>query len=1235
MKSKSQLNAFSLYQVRRPSPHFQRAINLKYDLSDPDYLAGYIPTPNAVQAISTLLEAIRPTAKQRAMVLHGPYGSGKSLLGAVIAAIFSKDERLYSALQPLFGRLRRDFSQTAEFVDHHWAEGPRLLPIVLYGDEGPLASALSRALTKAMFDLDLGDHRPRTNYRAALETISMWQADYLDTYHQLGHFLETEGYNLAGLKDGLTYSQPDAYALFLRLYPKLTSGATFDNFYRQSIIDTYAETLRIVKEATPYEGLIILWDEFGRYLEGHAGEVFGPEVALLQDFTEYCNQEPGVILTLITHKVFGGYAWGLSGEIEKEWTRIAGRFQEVNISGDEQVSYRLMAEALMIVDESPWETYLATHQDAFTSLLRQVEEYQIFTALDTDQIRQWIIEGAFPLHPLAVYCLPRLSAQVAQNERTLFTFVASDETDALPSYLRRLNLEMSPTWIGLDGLFGYFAEAMKADISPGGVHTIWASADHALTKISEEDTLASRLIKSLAILQAVQKSQADLPTTNRLAFSVDENQEAVKQTLHYLARRKVILHAKATDSWELSIGSIIDIEEHIRSQLEKHPPTPLQLRRLLQDHLSLEPYPARRYNQRHRMVRFFHNWYRVPSELHSDGWDSILKQENYADGIIIYVLATNTDTLQQARTTIEAISNERIVFVLPREPLRVEEPLRELFALIELNNDLTFKAQDSRLEKELAFYIDDVKLRLVKMLAPLIDPAQVKADWYWQGQRWEKYTLNSIGRVTRFLSDVCEVVFSETPIFNNESFNVRRPSNQQVTAAEKVIDALLINPVDEQLGLTGYGPDWLIIKTMLTIPGFLRQVGEEGNWELGAPQDAKALQIWQIMQQFFEDARIEEKEFSTLINQLQWQPYGLRLGVLPLLLALALRQHLHVTTVRNNRRPVLPLDGATFTNLCQHPDHYTLELGPETPLQKAIWKLLEKHFGERVMPEERKHQPLRYLTLGMVRWLNSLPRFAQTTIKHLSKDAHRFRQLIAQALKDPTQVLFDDLPELLLGMDQPTGGIESSIDEGLMENRLLELMGELNAAYIDLKHRLDSFAISTFAKDAPKELWNGQSALSYWAKRLADQGEQPLTGFQFSEVVAQNLANVARNEIKAGNFWDTLTKEIVGTFPRDWDDQSEASFYETLSAAKERVEREFLALTDEVEDVVEVTIQTLVEDGKIVNYRLREVELSVQGQRILDNFKNVLSISGRPLSLNERRQIALKFLRHILSDNHE
>ncbi|GAB4533280.1 MAG: hypothetical protein Fur0018_22450 [Anaerolineales bacterium] len=40
----------SLSALLRPASHFQRAINLRYDLGDAAYIAAYVPTPNASRA---------------------------------------------------------------------------------------------------------------------------------------------------------------------------------------------------------------------------------------------------------------------------------------------------------------------------------------------------------------------------------------------------------------------------------------------------------------------------------------------------------------------------------------------------------------------------------------------------------------------------------------------------------------------------------------------------------------------------------------------------------------------------------------------------------------------------------------------------------------------------------------------------------------------------------------------------------------------------------------------------------------------------------------------------------------------------------------------------------------------------------------------------------------------------------------------------------------------------------
>ena len=60
------------------------------------------------------------------------------------------------------------------------------------------------------------------------------------------------------------------------------------------------------------------------------------------------------------------------------------------------------------------------------------------------------IKGCFPLHPVSTFILPRLSERVAQNERTLFTFLSAEGTATLASFLDIYENDftlVTPDWI--------------------------------------------------------------------------------------------------------------------------------------------------------------------------------------------------------------------------------------------------------------------------------------------------------------------------------------------------------------------------------------------------------------------------------------------------------------------------------------------------------------------------------------------------------------------------------------------------------------------------------------------------------------------------------------------------------------------------------------------------------------------------------------------------------------------
>lgn len=1231
-------------KIRNISSHFQRSINLNYDAGNEDYIAGYIPTPNGASTLAAIFQNTEPQATHRAHVLHAPYGSGKSLLSLVLSAISDIHSTDQQAIAVVKDRLNRHHSEEANLISQYQQQGRKLLPIILSGDEGSLTSALLRALDRSLAKLGLGDLRPRTQYKSAIETISRWEKSYPAVYRQLESLLNKEAKDCNRLVAMLEDYQPKALDIFERLYPELTAGAQFDRYASASLTEAFHDTAVSLKEVE-YDGIIIIWDEFGRFMESKSSDAFGNDAAQLQTFAEFCNRsgESQVHLILVTHRQLLTYASDLPTEYQQEWARIAERFQPHDVSSDPAVVYRLITEAIITENEEAWQLFQTQHQSKFDELTARSLELGIFS-LDDVSLRQTVVERAWPLHPLTVYALPRVSTKVAQNERTLFTYLAADEPNTFQEKLQAVH---EGWWqVGVDELWDYFSEGIRLDIQPGGVHHVWSGVTYALSKVEPEDRLTQRVIKALGILtivgdvnvQALSNGGRVVPTTDLLAWATNESVESVAANLETLTKRSAVAFRRADGFWTFTRGSDLDIEAEISGILQRQSPSRLQLRQLLEQNAPLPYHLPRGYNLEKKMVRYCRSLYRWPHELSSLGSDEALKQLSgkvrYEDGVVVYVLATNSVEKHSAEEAVQALPNGRAIYVIPDQPLLIRESLQELYALRVLENDSQFMAQDERLPKEIDFFIEDAQRRIHRTLQPLLNPRQKGTKWYIpENGRWQPKVVTNQASISRLLTQLSHIWFDKTPVLNNESLNQRKPSTQQINAANKVIDALLVRSEDGlfpfDLDLQGYGPDRLILRTLLVQTGLLIPVdpdGENSRWQLTTPQDENLVQVWNAIQVFLNSAIEDEQEVETLIDKLQRPPFGIRRGVLPVLLAATVQPRLRVLTIRHQRKVVSPLTGETFTALCQKPEEFTVEVGPWEKRHAALWDVLEAFSYSFLGDHEREQQPLSYLSVGLLRWLQTQPRYCRDT-NNISKEAREFRQLIRKSQRDPASVLFYDMLGLLDDNDADAEPDDDAIYREKLKQQIGRLSSEIASSYQALLYQLDRFVEEEFASNAPKRYRTGQAALRYWLGRLDEQIDGGLNSLRFSDALAQNFIDAVQAEGEDARFWDNLSRAIIGITPYDWNDRSVDSFKEKLIEARDRLQNEALDLRDD-EAAIELHVAR-PETGE-VTYRFRPSELTIQGQNILQNFKSTMAIAGRPLSPDEKRQVALAFLNYIL-----
>ena len=80
---------------------FQYSVNIGYDLGSDDKLRNFIPTKSALSLLEEVLLSINPASTDRARVLIGAYGKGKShIVLSILSMLLKRDLALFEKMMP-------------------------------------------------------------------------------------------------------------------------------------------------------------------------------------------------------------------------------------------------------------------------------------------------------------------------------------------------------------------------------------------------------------------------------------------------------------------------------------------------------------------------------------------------------------------------------------------------------------------------------------------------------------------------------------------------------------------------------------------------------------------------------------------------------------------------------------------------------------------------------------------------------------------------------------------------------------------------------------------------------------------------------------------------------------------------------------------------------------------------------------------------------------------------------
>ncbi|MCZ2075509.1 MAG: hypothetical protein LC130_10980, partial [Bryobacterales bacterium] len=369
--------------VRSVASRFTRSVNIQQDLWQPDSLQGYLVTAGARRAILRIAPARHAPEAARAWTLTGPYGTGKSALGLFAAKLLASD--LIPGHAAAWKLLRSSDSDLAQRVRPPRKTAPPLLPIAITGSREPLQLAVLRGLHAAIGSL----HSRRCS-------------------HVMGRVNEL-------LTQATSGKQPSAHA----------------------ITELFADALKAACSTTEIGGFFLVLDELGKLLEYAAAHPANSDLYTLQSLAELAARTPQPFLILgILHQDFSLYADRLTGRERAEWDKVRGRFEDIAFEEPVDELLRLVAEARSQSPEGARLDQLpAASQRQFRTLCKQAWLLQLAPQHMAKAEFYDLLSRCYPLHPLTTLALGPLFRRLAQNERSVFSFLESSEPHGLRDHL--------------------------------------------------------------------------------------------------------------------------------------------------------------------------------------------------------------------------------------------------------------------------------------------------------------------------------------------------------------------------------------------------------------------------------------------------------------------------------------------------------------------------------------------------------------------------------------------------------------------------------------------------------------------------------------------------------------------------------------------------------------------------------------------------------------------------------
>ena len=933
-----------LTELIRVNTNYTRSINLERDGEDDSAIRPYVITVRSRQVFERIASAFGSDDAPRSWALIGPYGAGKSAFGLFLSRLLANSSGAGGkyAIQTL----KEADPKLSAAYQKNLRSGQGFCCVALTGSPEPLANRLVRAMLHAAETFFSG--RPGRNPKVIDEIRD------------------------AAKKERASVSE--VVSLIKKLQDSVARSGG--------------------------RGVLIVIDELGKFLEYESRHRGATDIFLLQALAEHSVRggHAPLFLVVLLHQAIELYAQSLGAQLKNEWKKVQGRFETIPFLDSTEQTLRVIKAAISA--ELPKKIKSVVEKEA-GDIARALAKLGALPSALSAKEAQGLFASCYPLHPVSLLILPTLCQRVAQNERTLFSYLGSLEPFGFFDSMSRLAAptQKSVEWIRPDAIYEYFILNQPGLISDQATHRRWAEVTTALDRLGDATPDEIGLLKIIGLLNIV-GAQGGLKASEEvldLCFSNTARKGGgVKKVARSLTGRSIVTYRRFNHEYRVWQGSDFDLEGALRDQRAQI--GQVDVSEVLNELKPLAPIVARRHTIETGNLRYF-----SPVFVGAKHVERISKTDT---PVIFIGLAESAEQAESLTAQFSALGLWHSPGVVSGAGLAIKDAVTDVLALKRVQQQSAELANDPVAQRELNDRLATALQSEYELISAIFDEPQ-NNEWVIGGSLEPVLTKRELQTK---LSALLGHVYAQAPIIKNELINRDRPSSTAIAGRKKLLVAMLAAQKEEDLGIEKFPAEKAMYRAVLQATGLHAFGG--GQWQFKAPlesgEDPSRLQpMWDAVLECLETLDGPPVSLSSIYKILSQPPYGIKAGLLPILF-IAMYQAMRQELALSEQGQFVPdLTTEILEGIIKNPDAFAVQRFSVNSNQANIFS----RYAEAITGVALEDANLLAILQPLAKMIVGLPDYTKRT-KRISAEAIAIRELFFTS-KAPVSLLFSEFPNAL------------------------------------------------------------------------------------------------------------------------------------------------------------------------------------------------------------------------------